>query len=125
MDITPSFPGDRMVIQAYGSGWFKVSDSYYEGPILVFPDRVETWPVAGFEALTVADFDPVAANDPPVEVLLVGCGARMQLIRRAFKDSLKAATGLVPDPMDSGAACRAYNVVMAEDRRVCAALIPT
>lgn len=123
MDITPSFPADRMVIQSYGPGWFRISDSVYKGPVLVFPDQVVSWDVADFASLAVGDFDPIVERDPPIEVLLLGCGPRIQLIKRAFKDQLKDK-GLIPDAMDSGAACRTYNVVMSEDRRVCAALFP-
>jgi uncharacterized protein len=54
--------------------------------------------------------------------LLIGCGARMAFVPRALRDALKAG-GIACDGMDTGAACRTYNVLLAEDRRVAAALI--
>jgi len=64
----------------------------------------------------------VLAAEPPVEVLLVGCGSAMALIDPDLRDAARAR-GVALEPMDTGAACRTYNVLMAEDRRVAAALI--
>jgi uncharacterized protein len=57
-----------------------------------------------------------------VEVLLLGCGLRLIQPGPAFRAELKAL-GVVVEPMDTGAACRTYNVLLSEDRRVAAALI--
>ena len=56
-------------------------------------------------------------------VLLLGCGARMVLVPPALREALRAA-GVVIEPMDTGGACRTYNVLLAEDRQVAAALLP-
>ncbi len=122
MEITPLIPGDRQVIDGYGPGLFRVTGQVYHTSILVFPDRTLEWPVRTMNALTLEAFAEVMANTPPVEVLLLGVGARNQLIPEALRAGLRDA-GIVLDAMDSGAACRTYNILMAEDRRVAAALI--
>jgi len=58
-----------------------------------------------------------------VEILLLGCGRRMAMVPSALRARLKAA-GIVVDAMDTGAACRTYSVLLAEGRRVAAALLP-
>lgn len=65
---------------------------------------------------------PVLACDPPVKVLLVGCGASMTLLPPELRSRLKAL-GLVADVMSTGAACRTYNVLLAEKRPIAAALV--
>ena len=57
-----------------------------------------------------------------VEILLLGCGPRMAPVPRPLRETLRAA-GIVIEAMDTGAACRTYNVLMSEGRRVAAALI--
>jgi uncharacterized protein len=57
-----------------------------------------------------------------VDLLLIGCGRRMALVPPALRQTVRDG-GVVIDSMDTGAACRTYNVLLAEDRRVAAALI--
>jgi uncharacterized protein len=64
-----------------------------------------------------------AGENGSVNLLLIGCGPRMAMIPAALRASLRAK-GVVIEPMDTGAACRTYNVLMAEGRLVAAALIP-
>lgn len=123
MDITPIIPADRQVIDTYGPGRFRVANTLYEGAIIVFPDRTITWDVPGFASLTADHFAPVAAADPRPEILLLGTGPRMGLLPAALRRGLKEQ-GVVVDVMDSPAACRTYNILLAEGRRVAAALLP-
>ncbi|QJE72720.1 hypothetical protein HHL28_06095 [Aerophototrophica crusticola] len=123
MDITPIIPADRQVIDTYGTGRFRVSNTLHEGAVIVFPDRTIPWPATGFAGLSLADFEPVTKADPGVEVLLLGSGPKMQLLPSTLRRQLKEA-GVVVDVMDTGAACRTYNVLLAEGRRVAAALLP-
>jgi len=58
-----------------------------------------------------------------VEVLLIGCGPRMVLLPSALRRQIREA-GIGMDAMDTGAACRTYNVLISEGRRAAAALIP-
>lgn len=123
MDVTPLIPADRQVIDGYGDGQFCVRGAWLSGPLIVFPERTVVWEVAGFAGLTVGSFAPILEADPPVEILLLGCGPRNQLVPRTLRDDLRAR-GVVVDGMDTGAACRTYNVLLAEGRRVAAALLP-
>lgn len=121
MDVTPDIPEGRQIIQGYGDLRFRITNEVYEGSVLVFPDRTLAWPVQSFEQVTAESLEPVRAA-AEVEVLLLGCGTRMQLVPQALRAPLREA-GVVIEPMDTGAACRTYNVLMAEERRVAAALI--
>lgn len=123
MDITPVVPADRKLIQAYGDGAFVISRETFAGAVLVFPDKVVAWPVTDAAGIALADFRPVIEAVPAPEVLLVGCGACHRLLPAPVRRGLSAA-GVGLDSMDTGAACRTYNVLVAEDRRVVAALLP-
>lgn len=121
-DIGPAVPSDRQLVQGYGAGLFRISGEVYETSVLLFPDRVLPWPVAVFDELTLESLRPVIEAEPSVELVLLGCGPRMAAVPAMLRAGLKAA-GIGLEPMDTGAACRTYNVLMAEDRRVAAALI--
>ncbi|MBP7340333.1 Mth938-like domain-containing protein [Niveispirillum sp.] len=122
VDITPIIPADRQVIDTYAPGHFRVSNVLHSGAIIVFPDRTVAWPVPEFAGLTVEHFAAVLSANPKPEVLLLGSGARMQLLPSALRKALREQ-GVVVDIMDSPAACRTYNVLLAEGRLVAAALL--
>ncbi|HYD29692.1 MAG TPA: Mth938-like domain-containing protein [Azospirillaceae bacterium] len=123
MDVTPFIPSDRQVIDGYRAGEFQVSQVVYQGPILVFPGHTVPWDVVGFAGLMAESFAPVKVVVPPVELLLLGSGSKMQLLPSRLRQELRAA-GIVVEVMDTGAACRTYNILLSEDRRVAAALLP-
>ena len=110
----------RQVIQAYGRRRFRVSGQVFQGSILVSPGHAEPWPVTDAEGITAASLDPVPAE--AIDILLVGCGASFRPPPRGLAEALKAR-GMALEWMDTGAACRTFNVLMAEDRRCAAALI--
>jgi uncharacterized protein len=116
-------PSGRALIDGYGPGRLRIGGVLHERPVLVLPDGVHDWPVARFADLSRANLAAVLAVSPPVEILLIGCGAHAALVPPALRQELRDA-GLKLDAMDTGAACRTYNVLLAEDRRVAAALIP-
>lgn len=122
MEITPEIPQDRQVIESYGEGRFRISGRAHQGSVLVFPDRTLAWPVAAMPELSIEALAAVVDADPPVEILLIGCGARLALLPGPLRQELRAH-GIGCDTMDTGAACRTYNVLLAESRRVAAALI--
>lgn len=122
MDVTPLIPADRQVIDSYGVAGFHVSGTAYDGAILVFPDATQPWAVSAFAEVTAESLSPVMARGD-VQILLLGCGRRMQPVPPALRQALRQA-GIIVDVMDTGAACRTYNVLLAEDRRVAAALLP-
>jgi uncharacterized protein len=122
MDVTPLIPADRQVIEAYGPSGFRVSGVAHQGAILVFPDATRAWAPETVAEVDAASLAAVVAHGG-VEILLVGCGRRMALLSKELRAKLRQS-GIVVDAMDTGAACRTYNVLLAEDRRVAAALLP-
>lgn len=124
MDVTPLIPAGRQIIQSYRPGRFSVTGQAYDGPILVFPDETHSWTVTGpASALTLEDFSPLIACAGKLDVVLLGCGPAQAAPPLPLRTALKEK-GLTVEMMDTGAACRTYNVLMAEDRRVVAALLP-
>jgi uncharacterized protein len=122
MELTPLVPTGRQVIERYGKSGFRVAGVVYPGAVLVFPDRTLPWPVVRADAITQESLAPVVAHGD-VQILLLGLGRTMGVIPRTLRSALRAF-GIVLEPMDTGAACRTYNVLLAEDRRVAAALLP-
>jgi uncharacterized protein len=122
MDVSPTVPEGKQVVEGYGDGRFRIAGEVYEGSVIVFPERTVTWPVAAFDEMTVDSLAAVTDADADVDLLLLGCGQKMQLVTNAFRQPVRDA-GVVIEPMDTGAACRTFNVLMAEERRVAAALI--
>lgn len=115
------FPG-RPAIDAYGNGGFRFADMSHRGSILCLPSGVHGWEPNDPDALSVTDFDRVFAEGGEIEILLVGMGRNLVPLpgdlRQLFRQSKISA-----DPMSTGAAVRTYNVLLAEDRAVAAALI--
>jgi uncharacterized protein len=121
-NITPLISADSQVIQSYKSGGFKISSRIYDGAVVVFPDRVIPFPVTDVAALTPENFEQFTVADG-LDVILLGCGARGVMPPPAIKALLKSRR-ISLDTMDTGAACRTYNVLLAEGRRVAAVLLP-
>jgi uncharacterized protein len=122
MDVTPLIPADRQVIDSYGAQGFHVSGAGYAGPILVFPDATMRWEVTDLAEVSAESLRPVVEHGG-VEILLLGCGRRMRPAAPTLRQALRQA-GIVLEVMDTGAACRTYNVLLAEERHVAAALLP-
>lgn len=95
----------------------------FEGNIIVFPHKVVPWPVHSAGQMTSESLEAVVHEAARVEILLVGCGRFMTPIPEVLRRHIKEQAGATIDPMDTGAACRTYNVLLAEERRVAAALI--
>jgi uncharacterized protein len=119
MELTQVVPAGRQVIERYGPSGFRVSGAVYLGPVLVFAERTIDWPAA---ALSAEGLAPVVAHGG-IELLLLGLGRRTVPVAPALRAALRAA-GIAIEAMDTGAACRTYNLLIAEDRRVAAALLP-
>lgn len=120
MDITPLIPSGRQFIDSYGSRRFQVSQQEYPSSILVTEAWTKPWPVQGFNDITLESLAPVLIAE--VEVLLIGAGDRMQLLPSALRQRLRNARVAV-DVMNTGAACRTYNLLMGDGRRVAGALL--
>ena len=122
MDLTPIIPAERQVIQAYGDGHFRISGAVHDGSVIVLPERTLAWPVTAAAGLTLESLAGVLAAEPRVELLLIGCGREAAPVPAELRAALRAR-GIVTEVMDTGAACRTYNILLAEERRVAAALI--
>ncbi len=122
MDLTPVATAGRQIIERYATSGFRVSGVIYRGPVLVFPDLTVAWEVASAPDVTWEALAPVIEHGG-VEILLLGLGRSTSAVPAALRTALRAAR-IALEAMDTGAACRTYNVLVAEDRRVAAALIP-
>jgi uncharacterized protein len=124
LDLTPLIPAGRQIVESYGHARFRVTGTLYEGSVIVFPDRTIIWSVGDAAGVNSANLEAVseAGRAGRTDLLLLGCGAKMTLVPSSLRAALREA-GVVVEPMDTGAACRTYNVLMAEGRHVAAALI--
>lgn len=118
MDVTPLISTKNSVIQSYGTSGFKISGEHYQGAVLVTPTKVVPW--------EKADLKNISANDLSEEiekcdVLFIGTGKVMQHLspqqREEFKDNK-----INVETMDTGAACRTFNVLMSDGRNITALL---
>jgi uncharacterized protein len=110
----------RSLFTGYGPGYVSVNGTRWESSVIVLPDRAERWDVLGFDALTEGTFTRLA--ELPIEILLLGSGARLRFPHPRLTQALiRAGIGL--EVMDTQAACRTYNILLEEGRRVAAALL--
>ena len=114
-------PG-RHAIDAYGAGGFRFADMSHRGSILVLPSGIKAWAPTEERELAPEDFDPVFAESDAVELLLLGTGSDVVPVSEAVRWRFREA-GIRLDTMQTGAAARTYNILLAENRRVAAALI--
>ena len=105
----------------YGEGYVMVNKQRHEQSLVVLCDRLLTdWPPTGFDALTTEHFALIAELQP--EIVLLGTGNRLRFPRPELTRALmEARIGL--EVMDFQAACRTYNFLAAEERKVAAALL--
>ena len=108
------------LFSGYGTGYVAVNNVRYETGVVVSPQAVSAWDVRGFEALTAADFGFIRALQP--EIVILGTGALQRFPPPALARAL-ATTGVGVEVMDSRAACRTYNILAAEGRKVVAAIL--
>ncbi len=115
------FPG-RAQIDAYGNGGFRFADMSHRGSLLLLPSGIYGWEMDETMPLSVENFRRVLDDAADIEVLLVGTGSRLRPLPAELKAALKAK-GIASDPMGTGAAIRTFNIMLAEQRAVAAALI--
>lgn len=112
----------RAPIDAYGRGTFRIGGLQHRGSLLILPDGVFAWPVTNADGVTEESLAPVLDSGSSLGFMLLGTGAS-QIFPDAQLRGAFAAAGLGLDAMDSGAACRTYNILLAEQRIFAAALI--
>ena len=116
MRLTEVTYGEAQPITGYGPDFFRVGTHLMRGPILVTPWDAGPW--GGLD-----DTATPLALAGQIDVLLLGMGKDIAYPPKAFREALDAA-GIGVEPMNSPAACRTYNVLLSEGRRVALALIP-
>ena len=120
--IYEGFVPGRHLIDAYGAGGFRFADMSHRGSILVLLSGIQAWTPTEAAGLTPQDFTPVLAESEAIELLLIGTGREIAHVGEEVRASLREA-GIRVDVMQTGAAARTYNILLAENRRVGAALI--
>jgi uncharacterized protein len=112
--------GAQNLCTGYGDGYVAVNQRRIETNVVILPESlVEPWQPASFEFLTEADFAALAGLK--IELLLLGTGARLHFPHPRLTEPLRAAR-IGIEAMDTPAACRTYNILVSEGRRVAAAL---
>jgi uncharacterized protein len=119
MDVTPLIKQGQNIIQSYGNGRIKISGSEFLSPVIVRAEATAQWCVGEYSELTIKDFEAFQDDD----VVIIGCGENMAFLPKDLRSDLKAKN-ITVDVMDTGAACRTYNMLMSDGRNVVAALFP-
>ncbi|MEM0949028.1 MAG: Mth938-like domain-containing protein [Pseudomonadota bacterium] len=107
---------NAMPVDGYGPGFFRIGGTAHQGAIAVLPSGVVPW--GGYD-----DTNTLLAAKGALDVIFVGTGAEIAQVPPGLRDALDAA-GIGVDVMNSPAACRTYNILLSEGRRVGLALIP-
>ena len=116
MRLTEISYGSAQPVEGYGPGFFRVGGHVLRGACLITPWDAGPW--GGLEDTGV----PLAMAGR-IDVLLLGMGAEIAHPPKAFREALEAG-GIGVEVMSSPAACRTYNVLLGEGRRIAAALLP-
>jgi uncharacterized protein len=116
----PTAPTARNGFTGYGEGYVLVNGARHESSVIVTPEQVLPWQAAGFDALAAGDFEVIAGLD--LEILLIGTGSKQRFPHPRLTRAL-AEKRVGIEAMDLQAACRTYNILMTEGRRIAAALL--
>lgn len=108
--------GDGLPVEAYGEGFFQIGGERHAAPLAVLPSGVTGW--GGLE-----DAETLLAAAGTLDVLLVGMGPEIAHLPAALRTALEEA-GIGVEVMSSPQACRSYNVLLGEGRRVGLAVLP-
>lgn len=122
MDITPIIPEGRKILTSYGTEGFTISRELYPHSVLVLPQKVIAWQALSWGEEALTHLELLLEQEQAVEILLLGCGDKHMSVSLEVRRRLKNKK-IAFDSMSTGAACRTYNVLLAEGRSVGAALI--
>lgn len=109
-------------IDFYGNMGFRFADMSHKGSLLILPTGTSDWHVADGELLSLEHFTKILDQADKIDILLLGLGAKMYMPAKDIRQACKQA-GIVIDFMSTSNAARTYNVLLAEKRRIAAALI--
>ncbi len=112
----------RLGVTGYRPGGFRIGRFWHEGHILLLPDGVVPWPVTSTDDISEASLEALRHVQPPAEILLLGLGPKAPLLPFALRQTL-GSWGLSAEAMPTPSACRTFNILLAEERRVVAALV--
>jgi len=118
--LQASSPSALNAFSGYGEGFVLINGQRHAGSMIVMPERMQPWDVAGFDALKEADFQVFL--ELKLEILLLGTGPQQRFPHPRLTRAL-AQRRIGVEVMDLQAACRTYNILMAEERIVAAALL--
>ncbi|HVI29023.1 Mth938-like domain-containing protein [Hansschlegelia sp.] len=114
-------PG-RHPIDAYGGGGFRFGELSHRGSLLATPSGMWAWRCAAASEFDEAAFERVFREAEAIDTLLIGTGVDLAALKPGLRQAFRDA-GLVVEVMATGAAARTWNVMIAEERRVAAALL--
>ncbi len=117
----PHYPG-RAAIDAYGTGGFRFAGMSHRGSILALPSGIWAWPPHAASEIDQASLARVFAERASIDLLLIGTGRDPVPLSAALRTELRELK-LATDVLSTPAAASTYNVLLAEDRRVAAALL--
>jgi uncharacterized protein len=108
-------------ITGYDDDWIEINAIRFDDSLIVLPEIAPmVWPVKSFEALQASDLEAIAAHAP--DLLILGTGAKQRFAHPRLLNGL-LTQGIGVECMDNQAACRTYNILMTEGRKVALALI--
>lgn len=122
MDITPKLSEKIALLQGYGEQGFKVNETFYPHSIWLQKAAVTPASIKSMADITEQWFSQILAHTPAPQLLILGTGEQQQFLPAALNVWLKSK-GVLVECMNTGAACRTYNVLAAEERNVAALLI--
>lgn len=126
VEITPLVAQGVQIIHGYGDGKFRIGEVSHTGAVLVRPEDTQAWDVSvdvALAELDLATLAPILEAERRYDILLIGTGTRQVFLPPAMRGRIREK-GPVAEVMDTGAACRTFNLLLAEGRRVAAALLP-
>jgi uncharacterized protein len=121
MKLHSSSTEKYQTVTGYDQAGVEINAQRFDYSVLVMPEVTpRPWPVTRFEDLTAAHFEAIAADKP--DVVILGTGERQRFVHPRLVASLSDQR-IGVESMDSHAACRTYNILMGEGRKVTLALI--
>jgi uncharacterized protein len=112
----------RPPISGYGKGRFRLGGIEHHGSLVILPSGVYPWAPDDASGLSAETLRPILDEGATLGFLLLGTGAAQVFPDKSLRETF-AGAGLGLEAMDTGAACRTYNVLLAEERVFAAALI--